>query len=196
MNISEAQASAGEPAVAQTEAGGAGTTTGERPNPLTVTKFLDPLRVPPLVRPRWRPGHSELTVTMRETKVRFHSQLPPSRVWAYDGHVPGPTIEVRRGQLLRVAWVNEIEGSFPVEAVEVPGATTTPGYEGGEPLPDVAALPPFTVVHLHGARTGGGNDGWADNGVLPGLAQSAEYPNVQPATTLWYHDHAMAITRL
>jgi FtsP/CotA-like multicopper oxidase with cupredoxin domain len=52
------------------------------------------------------------------------------------------------------------------------------------------------VVHLHGARTGGDNDGWPENGIAAGDRQLAEYPNDQPATALWYHDHAMAITHL
>jgi hypothetical protein len=42
------------------------------------------------------------------------------------------------------------------------------------PRAEVAALPPWTVVHLHGARTGGGNDGWTENAVLPGNSQLAE----------------------
>jgi spore coat protein A len=52
------------------------------------------------------------------------------------------------------------------------------------------------VVHLHGARTDGSNDGLPENAVLQGNAQVAEYANDQQATTLWYHDHAMGITRL
>jgi len=50
-------------------------------------------------------------------------------------------------------------------------------------------------VHLHGARTGGGNDGWAENAVLTGNSQLSEYPNDQQAMGLWYHDHGMDITR-
>jgi FtsP/CotA-like multicopper oxidase with cupredoxin domain len=164
---------------------------------LRLTKFRDPLPIPPVL----RPGRTELlTVHMRTVHARLHSELPPTRMWAYDGRVPGPTIEVRRGQRLRVAWQNELTGSYPVTAVEVangvPGATPGPGRDGAEPLPAVAALPPWTVVHLHGSRTGGGNDGWPENAVLPGNAQLSEYPNDQQATALWYHDHAMAITAL
>jgi o-aminophenol oxidase len=77
-----------------------------------------------------------------------------------------------------------------------PGQTPGPGRDGVDPRPEVAALPPWTVVHLHEAQTGGGNDGWTENAVLPGDSQLAEFPNDQQATTLWYHDHAMAITRL
>lgn len=165
------------------------------PRGLRLEKFLDPLHIPPMI--RVAPGHQprQLEIALRATWVRLHSQLPPTQVWAYNGSFPGPTIAVRRGQNLRVVWHNEVTGDYPVTAVEVLNGTPGPGRDGAAPLPDVAALPPWTVTHLHGARTGGGNDGWTENAVLPGNAQLAEYPNDQPATSLWYHDHAMAITR-
>ncbi|MGH3782893.1 MAG: multicopper oxidase family protein, partial [Pseudonocardiaceae bacterium] len=158
-----------------------------------LTKFRDPLQIPPVLRPS---PMQLLTIRMRTTQVRLHSELPATRVWAYNGSFPGPTIEVRRGERLRVIWQNEITGGYPVTAVEVQNGTPGPGRDGAAPLPDVAALPPWTVVHLHGARTGGANDGWPENAVLPGNAQPSEYPNDQQATALWYHDHAMAITSL
>jgi o-aminophenol oxidase len=95
-----------------------------------------------------------------------------------------------------VSWRNKIKGAYPAAAVELQNATTGPGRDGAQPRPAVAALPPWTVVHLHGAHTGAGNDGWTENAILPGLAQLSEYPNEQGATTLWYHDHAMAVTAL
>ncbi|MGH3941930.1 MAG: multicopper oxidase family protein [Pseudonocardiaceae bacterium] len=161
-------------------------------------KFLDRLHIPPVIRVAPGPRPAQLEITMRAMWVRLHSQLPLTRVWAYNGSFPGPTIDVQRGRRLRVIWRNEITGSFPVTAVKVPfdPQAPKPGRDGAAPLQDVAALPPWTVVHLHGARTAAGNDGWTENGVLPGDAQLAEYPNDQQATTLWYHDHAMAITAL
>lgn len=163
---------------------------------LRLQKFLDPLYIPPVicVPPGRRPA--QLEITMRAAWVRLHSQLPPTRVWAYNGSFPGPTIEVQSGRRLRVSWRNEITGSYPVTAVQVQNGTPGPGRDGAEPLADVAALIPWTVVHLHGSRTGGGNDGWTENATLRGDAQLAEYPNDQQATTLWYHDHAMAVTNL
>ncbi|KAA2258148.1 multicopper oxidase domain-containing protein [Solihabitans fulvus] len=168
----------------------------------TLTPYLDPMRVPPLLRPRPQGDVSHVTVRMRATWARLHSELPPSRVWAYDGHFPGPTIEVRRGQRLRVSWANEITGDYPLRHVAVAASTSNPdpmgraGRDGVEADPKVAALPPWTVVHLHGARTNAGNDGWAFNAVPTGGAQLAEYPNDQPAATMWYHDHAMGVTAL
>jgi FtsP/CotA-like multicopper oxidase with cupredoxin domain len=130
----------------------------------------------------------EFQITMRTECVTLHSRLPPTTVWTYNGSFPGPTIRVRRGQKLRVNWQNEITGNFPVTAVQVQSATPFdtpgPGRDGVEPREDVAALPPWTVVHLHGAQTGAGNDGWTENAVLPGNSQLVEYPNDQQATTL------------
>jgi len=165
---------------------------------LGLTKFLDPLRIPPVIKVAAHPKPRRLEIKMQATSAKLHSELPPTALWAYDGHFPGPTINVRRGQNLRVAWRNAISGHLPLTAVEVglQNATPDPGRDGAEPLAAVAALPPWLVVHLHGARTGGGNDGWTENAVLPGEAQLAEYLNDQPAAALWYHDHAMAITSL
>jgi spore coat protein A len=99
---------------------------------------------------------------MRATQAQLHSELPPTPLWTYDGHFPGPTIEVRRGRKLRVTWRNEIDDAFPVTAVELQNATTGPGRDGAQPRDEVTALPPWTVVHLHGACTGAGNDGWTE----------------------------------
>lgn len=171
-----------------------------------LTKFVDPLRIPPLLCPHPGEYEAHVTVEMCATELKLHSELPPTPLWTYAGHFPGPTIEVRRGQRLQVDWVNRINGRYPVVAVELdrpvtppegpfPQVGNTPGREEGQPRPEIADLPPWNVVHLHGARTGGGNDGLPENAVLPGDSQLAEYPNDQPATALWYHDHAMDITR-
>jgi FtsP/CotA-like multicopper oxidase with cupredoxin domain len=179
------------------------TTTAVAPH-YGLTKFLDPLRIPPVIRPHSWWHQEDITISMTRAGVRLHSQLPVSTIWAYEGQFPGPTIEVRSGKRLRVAWSNDIDGRIPLVAVSAPiAAANVPGHRGpdGSLLPGhkiiegVAELPSWNVVHLHGAMTNGGNDGWAHNATLRGHAQLAEYPNEQPSTTLWYHDHAMAVTR-
>ncbi|WP_305125704.1 O-aminophenol oxidase PhsA [Streptomyces odontomachi] len=190
-----ANATANDPANATAEAA---------PTPEKLVPYVAQLPVPPVLRPGSDDVLHETEIAVRPTWVRLHPQLPPTLMWGYDGHVPGPTIEVRRGQRVRIAWTNRIpKGSeYPVTSVEVPvratgtpPATTEPGREGVEPSKDVAALPAWTVTHLHGAQTGGGNDGWADNAVGYGDAQLSEYPNDHQAVQWWYHDHAMNITR-
>jgi FtsP/CotA-like multicopper oxidase with cupredoxin domain len=179
--------------------GSAGAPTG--PN-WGLTKFVDPLRIPAVIRPRER----DLEVRMGRTNVRLHSQLPPTAVWAFNGQFPGPTIDVGSGQQLRVEWFNDIDGLMPLVAVQAPAPanpTNSPGYRdaSGAPLPNhtiidgVAELPPWTVTHLHGAPNNGGSDGWPHNGMLKGSSQLAQYQNRQPSTALFYHDHAMSITR-
>ncbi|MCT9930072.1 multicopper oxidase domain-containing protein [Planotetraspora sp. A-T 1434] len=166
----------------------------DQPVTATLTPFADALRVPPVIRPE-----GDLTIEMRSVARRLHSQLPPTTLWAYEGHVPGPTIEVRRGRRLRVYWTNRIEGeNVPVTAVQVyaPVGTITPpntlpGRGGAVPRADVAGIPPWLVVHLHGAVTGGGQDGWSENGHVAGEVQISEYLNRQPSAALWYHDHTM-----
>jgi FtsP/CotA-like multicopper oxidase with cupredoxin domain len=169
-----------------------------------LTKFLDPLRIPPVIRPHSWWHQEEITITMTRAGVRLHSQLPVTTVWAYEGQFPGPTIEVRSGKRLRVAWSNDIDGTIPLVAVSAPiGEANKPGYRNPDGslrdrhaiIEGVAELPSWNVVHLHGAMTNAWNDGWAHNATLRGRALLSEYPNGQEATTLWYHDHAMAVTR-
>ena len=73
--------------------------------------FVDLLPVPPrhIVKEPTR-----LTIRLQAVDHRFHRDLPPSRVWTYDGHVPGPTIEVDRGTELEVRWENRLSGPLPV----------------------------------------------------------------------------------
>jgi spore coat protein A len=53
-----------------------------------------------------------------------------------------------------------------------------------------------TVPHLHGSRTQSYSDGLPEKWFAPGQSALYQYPNDQAATTLWYHDHAVGITRL
>ena len=58
--------------------------------------------------------------------------------------------------------------------------------------------------HLHGIKVLPDSDGYPEAWFTKGFAQTGpffeselyNYPNDQPATTLWYHDHALGITRL
>ncbi|MGW8377671.1 O-aminophenol oxidase PhsA [Streptomyces sp. ODS28] len=174
-----------------------------RPAEGELQPYAAPLTVPPVLRPGGGDVLRETEIAVRPTWIRMHPQLPPTLMWGYGGSVPGPTIEVRRGQRVRIAWTNHVpkESEYPVTSVEVlpkqgeAPPSTEPGRGGVEPDKDVAALPAWLVTHLHGAQTGGGNDGWADNAVGFGDAQLSEYPNDHAAVHWWYHDHAMNITR-
>jgi hypothetical protein len=67
-----------------------------------LTPFKDPLRTPVTLRPS-PDGITE--VAMVDAAIRLHSQLPPTRMWTYNGHFPGPPLRrvkasrsVSRGQ--------------------------------------------------------------------------------------------------
>ncbi len=123
-------------------------------------------------------------VAMRQTEARVHRDLPPVKVWSYGGTVPGPTLEARSGRGILVEWVNELPARhfLPID----------PALCGkGPPPPEVR-----TAVHVHGARVRPESDGNPDDWYTPGHGTLSHYPNQQDAATLWYHDHAMGISRL
>jgi spore coat protein A len=88
-------------------------------------------------------------------------------------------------------------GEQPPGHAFLPIDTTIPGAE--PPTPTVR-----TVVHLHGSETLPESDGYPEAWFTNGFRQTGpfftdrvyHYPNDQQATTLWYHDHALGITRL
>jgi len=161
--------------------------------------FVDLLPVPPrhvVKEPR------RLTIRLQTVNHRFHRDLPPSRVWAYDGHVPGPTIEVDRGTELEVRWENGLTGQLPVVVTRAPvhaaggvPVQCVPGRSGGAADPLASALSGYAVAHLHGALTQATSDGWTENLIAPGQSTVDTYQNDQRGALLWYHDHVMGITR-
>ena len=52
------------------------------------------------------------------------------------------------------------------------------------------------VMHLHGGRVPASSDGYPEDWYVPGKSAVYCYPNNQDAAHIWYHDHAMGITRL
>jgi spore coat protein A len=173
--------------------------TSTRTAPLAA--FVDALPVPRRLVAGEREGR--LTVRMRAAAHRFHRDLPESRVWGYDGTVPGPTIEAERGQPVTVEWRNELAGSLPILDTVAPAAVDAdgvpvqclPGLSGGTPNEQAGALAGYTVVHLHGGLTPASYDGWAENLFAPGQRAVSHYPMDQRAALLWYHDHVMGVTK-
>jgi FtsP/CotA-like multicopper oxidase with cupredoxin domain len=164
-----------------------------------LTPFVDPLPIPGR---RVVTEPQRLTIPLQAALHRYHRDLPASSVWAYDGTVPGPTIDVQRGVPLEVRWENRLSGNLPVVGTVAPANTidgipvqTTPGRSGGRLNRPAAALSGFAVVHLHGALTQATSDGWTENLMAPGQWALDTYPNDQRAALLWYHDHVMGVTR-
>jgi len=159
------------------------------PPPVALASYVTPLAIPQVIRPR--PGEVPVQIHMRPFNHRAHRDLPPTAMWGYNGMWPGPTIEVRKGQPISVKWMNQL----PTKHF-LPLDYTIHGEE--QDVPEVR-----TVTHVHGARVMPDSDGYPDAWVTSegraGSARAADpchYPNDQAATTLWYHDHSIGITRL
>lgn len=60
-------------------------------------------------------------------------------------------------------------------------AQCLPGRSGGELDPSAAALPGFSVVHLHGAITNPDSDRWAGNMATRGQRKLDVYPSGRDA---------------
>jgi spore coat protein A len=169
---------------------------------LTIDRWVDPLPTPAVAAPVSKKGgvdHYEITVD------QFHQQVLSStgataglqtRVWGYGGSYPGPTIEARPGREVTVDWIVDLPSDddhlLPVDH-RIHGA--------GDDRPAVRI-----VTHVHGADTAPENDGYPDAWASPSgvvdptspvsYEQVKAYPNEQEPATMWYHDHAIGITRL
>ena len=157
-----------------------------------LASYVTPLSIPPVIRPKPGSGPGDpVEVRMVPFKHKAHRDLPPATIWGYNASWPGPTLEVRRGEPLFVKWSNLLPTKhfLPVDPT-IHGA--------GEGVPEVR-----TVAHVHGAQVMPDSDGYPDAWVTSdgkagsvAAADPCHYPNDQAATTLWYHDHALGITRL
>jgi spore coat protein A, manganese oxidase len=151
----------------------------------SLERFVDPLPTPPRALPlRSSSKEAQFRIPIREFRARCHRDMAPTIFWGYDGCCPGPTFDVERGQAITVEWVNQLPPRhlFPIDH-------TLCGAESDKP----AAR---TVTHLHGGRVRPEDDGYPERWIVPGESARCFYPNEQDATALFYHDHAMGITRL
>jgi spore coat protein A len=121
---------------------------------------------------------------MVEFEKQLHSQLPPTKLWGYEGQYPGPVFEAMRNRPVEVRWENHL----PVKHIF---QIDTKIHGTMSPAPAVRNVP-----HLHGSRTESENDGLPERWFTPGQSAIYHYPNDQQAAPLWYHDHAVGITRL
>ncbi|MGV8983797.1 multicopper oxidase family protein [Clostridium sp.] len=127
-------------------------------------------------------------------------------------HAPGPTFEAVRGIPINVQWINNLTcpNLLPVDptlhwadpnGLGMVAPNTVPPFPPGLPK---AQLPVPLVPHLHGGEIHSIFDGYPDAWFTAGEKKKGpefvtslyQYPNMQEPATLWYHDHALGITRL
>jgi spore coat protein A, manganese oxidase len=193
-------------------------------SPTSIPKYATPL--PNLYAPFLRhipnttlvPGTDSYTLDIKQVKAQI---LPPgfpaTDVFAYGDPArpdsftyPAHSIEARStkpevnasglGKPTKVQYLNTLTASQHI----VPVDHSIHGARDGEP--DIRS-----VGHLHGAqiineKSDGYPEAWhASNGqsgvpmTIPSVAYNAnpfDYSNTQEATTLWFHDHTLGMTRL
>ncbi|MCP2293280.1 Multicopper oxidase [Nocardia amikacinitolerans] len=157
------------------------------PLPITPFNYHSPPLEPfadPLPIPETRPAAGELVAT--SGVHRYHRDLPETRTWGFSRPVLGPTLEAHRGSPAHITFRNELGPHVLAAHVDTGMHATT----------DLDRTDPRMTVHLHGAHNHPDFDGhplitWRNGGRIRNW-----YGNRQQAITLWYHDHAMGITRL
>lgn len=176
-------------------------------------KFVNRLSKPKVIKPTKGGGFDQYNIAMTQFQASLGlvdpvTLLPlTTTVWGYGGQYPGPTIEsrstsaentLRPGMPVKVTWTNQLPAKhlLPVDT------TLMCGQNALNCLPEVR-----TVAHLHGGHTDSSSDGNPDawftaNSLVtghtfdPALNGVYTYRNDQGAAALWYHDHAMSLSRL
>ena len=143
-----------------------------------LTPFLDELPIPPVL------SGANQSLRIAATTQNFHPALPPTPVWGYEGGgysgYLGPTIEAVKGTPTSVSYLNDLPLEHLLEQEPSVGQTRI-------------------LTHLHGGHISDAADGnpyATPVEFLSGQAQQVEYANDQEAAHIWYHDHALGITRL
>ncbi len=166
-------------------------------DPLTQPKYLNPVPIPTKI----NIGSATTTIQMGQTKqwlglISSSKTQLKTTVWGYGknpGQVsfPGPTLVANSNSVANVEWINNLPTTHlvPVDLT----------YHKAAPKTGIPA-----VVHLHGGHSEAASDGESDAWYTPGYAEKGiawvkkvyQYDNTQEGTMLWYHDHALGITRL
>jgi spore coat protein A, manganese oxidase len=161
----------------------------------TLTKYVEPLPLPGrglvVATPR---GANRFAFAQTPIWRRLHPQLPPTPLWAYDdgsglaGQAGsfGMVVVAQQGTPLQVSYTNRLPYTYPAW-IPVDTRLTPRGNQVR------------VMSHLHGgfvAAASDGNPTVTPNGFGQGETQTVSYPNEQPATLLWFHDHGLGATRL
>jgi spore coat protein A, manganese oxidase len=183
-------------------------------SPVGLRKFIQPLpglgpTGLPVAVPNTtvKPGVDSYRIRIGAYTQQLHPDLPgPAHLWGYadvtDGKAPnhrylGGVIVAEKDRPVQITAVNELPPVHPL-----PIDRSLMGAEPGQPENRA-------TVHLHGGFTPWTSDGgpfsWfapdgthGDSFLNPGSAPNEAvyyYPNQQSARLMWYHDHAIGITR-
>jgi len=178
-------------------------------NPKTQPQFVNPLPVPSII-----DGRNGGTFTIDITQFNqwlglidpLSQQHLNTKVWGYNGSYPGPSILARKDIPIDIFWRNKLlnENKQPLPHL-LPIDRSIDWAFGNDPNWQSFGVP--IVTHVHGGHTESASDGLPDNWYTPNFARKGpgfikgdiapyHYDNDQEAGTIWYHDHALGVTRL
>ena len=175
-------------------------------DPHSQPQFINPLPIPPAMPPADPSGtHYEISVSQFEQNLGLVDPVTGApmltTVWGYNGTYPGRTIEARRGTPITVRWTNHLVDEFGAPLPHLLPVDTSVHWAAPVNWP-ASGVP--IVTHLHGGHSEAASDGLPEQWFTPGFAlkgpdwvqETFNYDNTQEPATLWYHDHALGITRL
>lgn len=173
-------------------------------NPATHPKFVEPLPIPGVMQPAAPYGtHYEVSISQFTQYLGLKNTNGDSlftTVWGYNGSYPGPTVEVTQNVPVTVKWNNNlVDNGIPLMHPLPIDTTVHWAMPMNWPYSGVPV-----VTHVHGGHFESESDGNPDAWFTPGFThtgpywskQTYYYSNDQQSATIWYHDHAMGITRL
>jgi spore coat protein A len=179
-------------------------------NPFTQQQFVNPLPIPSIIDGR---NGGTFTISINQFYQDLGLRNPVTgqpmltKVWGYNGTYPGPTIVAHKGVPLHIYWSNDLYNPSTLQPLPhlLPIDETITWA-----LKDVANWQQYgipVVTHLHGGHTEAVSDGSPLSWFTPFFSKKGSqfqkgqnepylYNNDQDAATIWYHDHALGITRL
>jgi spore coat protein A len=191
-------------------------------DPLTQPRFVNPL--PNLLAPNYvyrptgiDPGTRMPLFDIHVKQIRHDAGLvdPATRkrlrhtAWAYGTALqpaiyPAYSFDLRQGQSVKVRFSNELYGITYPRSVPVDQTIHWADPLNAGNLPNVPYTGPVPLVaHQHGGDTNFLSDGLPDAWATPGndlrgrlFSPVYTYDNRQESAQLWYHDHAVGLTRL
>lgn len=186
-------------------------------DPLTQPKFVNPLPNPLdpsfIFQPTIAGGH-DYEIGIRQFDQALGLRDPATghpfltTVWGYGSATqpatyPGRTFIAHRDEPITVRWTNELitsSGQPLSHLLPIDSSIHWALMDANPPYPQ-SGVP--VVTHLHGGHNRSSSDGLPDAWFTPGYEQVGRlfnevyrYENDQEAATLWYHDHALGLTRL
>ena len=198
--------------------------TAQTPLPsATIPKYVTPLRTfsgQRVSAPSFTTKIVEFPQQVLPASMYPASHSDGTWLWGYqvDGNQPswpGVSVEAVRNTATTITYVNALPPSSATSKLESL-LTIDQTIHWADPLGQMGSTDPYrgpipTAIHLHGAEVPSSFDGAPDAWFTPdgrhGAAYDSlhavaansivyQYPNTQPSTALWFHDHALGITRI